>query len=182
MTDKSILNEGLDYHDMEGQLEPRITVDEYAAKMGKDHEIVTVTFIVKSKQAGKDLVDWLERGYDWVLDASLSEGEIEIGKYLVFMEMNRRSTAPTRILDILRDLETITALKLTEWTIEVDDEEYEPEEDILRQVIICNPNVYKVEKEKEGELNEMRQIAQLENKDIYTEDAYLRSIKTMAGL
>ena len=66
---KQILNEGLDYMDLEGQLLPRISVDEYSAKMGKDSEIVTVAFTVKSEAAGNDLVDWLERGYNFVLDA-----------------------------------------------------------------------------------------------------------------
>ena len=88
---KQLLNEGLDYHDMIDQIEPKITVDEYAAKMGKDSDIVTITFVVNSKLAGDDLVGWLERGYDYILDASVSEGEIEPGKFLVFAEMNRRS-------------------------------------------------------------------------------------------
>ena len=43
-----ILTEGLDYHDMKGQIDPRVSVDEYAAKMGEDSEIVTLTLILKS--------------------------------------------------------------------------------------------------------------------------------------
>ena len=102
----------LDYHDMVGQIYPKLTVDEYAAKMGKDSDIVTLTFLVKSKQVGEDLVDWLERGYEWVLDASVSDGEVEIGKYLVFAEMNRRSAVPSRIIEILDDLSTLTDISL----------------------------------------------------------------------
>ena len=75
---KQILNEGLDYMDLEGQLLPRISVDEYSAKMGKDSEIVTLAFTVKSEAAGNDLVDWLERGYDYVLDASLKIGRAHV--------------------------------------------------------------------------------------------------------
>ena len=105
-----ILNEGLDYHDLEGIVIPRLTVDEYAAQMGKDSEIVTIAFIVKNKQAGEDLSDWFERGYDFVLDAQVSDGELSSGKYLVFVEMNRRTTVPERIITLLDDLETLTAL------------------------------------------------------------------------
>ena len=76
----------LDYMDLEGQLNDKVTVDEYAAKMGPDNDIVTLTFISNSKLAAEDLVTWFERGYDWVLDASVSEGEIEPGKWLVFVE------------------------------------------------------------------------------------------------
>lgn len=86
-----ILNEGLDYHDLEGQMDPTVTVDEYAAHMGRDSEIVTLSFVTHSEAAGNDLADWFERGYDYVLDAEVSDGEVSPGKYLVFVEMNRLS-------------------------------------------------------------------------------------------
>ena len=53
-----ILNEGLDYHDLVGQLEPTVSVDEYKAKMGKDSDVVTLAFYIKSEAAGDDLVNW----------------------------------------------------------------------------------------------------------------------------
>ena len=71
----TIIKESLDYMDMVGQMEPKVSVDEYAAKMGPDHEVVTLSFIVKSNLAADDLVFWFEKGYDFVLDASASEGE-----------------------------------------------------------------------------------------------------------
>lgn len=179
---KQIIFEGLDFHDMENQLVPTVTVDEYAAKMGEDKDIVTLAFIVKSEAAGNDLVDWFERGYDWVLDASLSDGELTSGKWVLFVEMNRRSTVPSRIIELLSDLKTLTALDLNEWTVQVEDEDYEPEEQILKQVIICNPNEYKVEKEKEDELNEMRGIAGLDAKPIYEKDKEIKDFLSSAGL
>ena len=100
---KVIINEGLDYHDLEGQLLPQVTVDEYAAHMGNDSEIVTLAFTIRSEAAGNDLVDWFERGYDFVLDAQVSEGEVKPGQYLVFVEMNRRSSVPKRIIELLDD-------------------------------------------------------------------------------
>lgn len=177
-----IINEGLDYHDMEGQIEPTLTVDEYVAKMGKNKDIVTLTFVVKSEQVGKDLVDWLERGYDFVLDASVSEGELQVGKWLVFVEMNRRSTVPSRIIELLSDLKTLTNLKLTEWTIIVDDEEHDCDEDILKQVIILNPVKYEMNKEDEEELNEMREMAGLDRKPIYKKDNEILDFVSKAGL
>jgi len=182
MSDKFFITEGLDFNDMEGQVEPTVTVDEYEAKMGKNSDIVTLSFTVKSEQAGQDLVDWFERGYDFVLDASLSDGEVSTGQYIVFVEMNRRSTVPERIVELIKDLKTLTGLKLTDWTVEVEDEGYDPDEKILRQVIICNPGEYRQEKEKEDELNEMRNIAGLQPKAVYEESEYTKAIKNMAGL
>ena len=177
-----ILNEGLDYHDLEGQMDPTVTVDEYAAHMGKDSEIVTLAFVTHSEAAGNDLADWFERGYDYVLDAEVSEGEVSPGKYLVFVEMNRRSTVPERIIELITDLETLTDLPLKDWTIIIDDEEYEPDESIIKQRITISPHEYRKDVENEEELNEMREIAGLSTKPIHQQDEYIRKIKSMAGL
>ena len=185
MTNKTILNEGLDYHDLEGQMIPTVTVDEYAAHMGEDSEIVTLAFTIKSEAAGNDLVDWFERGYDFVLDAQVSEGEVKPGQYLVFVEMNRRSSVPKRIIELLDDLETLTAIPVKDWTIIVDEEEYSPEEEVLKQVITISPHDYREEVEvEEEEINEMRERAGLEVKVIHADkqDAEIKAFKAMAGL
>ena len=181
---KRILNEGLDYHDLVGQMIPEVTVDEYAAKMGEDDEIVTLAFTVKGKQVGEDLSDWFERGYDWVLDAQVSDGELVPGKYLVFVEMNRRTSTPERIIELLEDLETLTDLPVKEWTITVDDEEYEPNVEVLKQKIVLSPHDYRIDIEREEELNEMRVAAGMQPKDLYTEeqDSEIKAFKAMAGL
>jgi hypothetical protein len=183
MIKSQLLNEGLDFMDMEGQVLPKVTVDEYVAKMGKDSDIVTLSFTVKSEEAGNDLVDWFERGYKFVLDASLSEGEVTSGKWLVFVEMARRIAVPKHIIEMLSDLKNLTGFAVTDWTIEIDKEEFDADENILRQKIILNPNEYKVEKEKEDELNEMRAIAGLNHKSVFNEvDEELQKFKTIAGL
>jgi hypothetical protein len=185
MTNKTILNEGLDYHDLEGQMIPTVTVDEYAAHMGNDNEIVTLAFTIKSEAAGNDLVDWFERGYDFVLDAQVSEGEVKPGQYLVFVEMNRRSSVPKRIIELLDDLETLTDIPVKDWTIIVDEEEYSPEEEVLKQVITISPHDYREEVEvEEEEINEMRERAGLEVKVIHADkqDAEIKAFKSMAGL
>ena len=186
----TILNEGLDYMDMEGQVGDTITVDEYAARMGKDKDIVTITFTVNSKLAAEDLVAWFERGYDFVLDASVSDGELEPGKWLVFVEMDRRSKVPNRIITLLEDLQTLTGYKLKDWTVEIEGDELPAKEDVIREHMILNPNEYKEakadeeeeEEELEDDLNEMRVRAGLETKLFYTEDEYIKNLKAMAGM
>lgn len=177
----------LDYMDLEGQLKDKITVDEYAAKMGKDSDIVTITFTTNSKLAAQDLVTWFERGYDFVLDASVSDGEIEPGKWLVFVEMDRRSKVPNRIVTLLEDLENLTGMDLSDWTVEIDGDEYEASEEIMKEKMILNPNEYEDKKdleddENDEELNEMRLRAGLDVKTSYVEDEYIKNLKAIAGL
>lgn len=177
------LNEGLDYHDMKGQIDPKVSVDEYAAKMGEDSQIVTLTFILKNKEAAKDLVSWLEIGYDYILDASVSDGEVEPGKWLVFVEMKRRSNVPEKIVQILKDLQTLTDRDVKDYVLKINDEEYDANEDVLKQVIILNPREYEREKGEDEELNEMRQIAGLPNKKVYTDiDMEIKDYMNKAGL
>jgi hypothetical protein len=178
----TVLNESLDYMDMKDQIGDTITVDEYSAKMGKDKDIVTITFTTHSKLAAEDLVTWFERGYDFVLDASVSEGELEPGKWLVFAELDRRSKVPNRIITLLSDLETLTDIKLKDWKVEIEGDEYAADEDVIREHMILNPNVYKDEKEVDEELNEMKLRAGIDVSTAYVEDEYIKNIKAMAGM
>jgi hypothetical protein len=173
----------LDYMDLKGQLRDEITVDEYAAKMGMDSDIVTVTFITHSNLAAKDLVTWFERGYDFVLDASVSEGEIEPGIWLVFVEMDRRSKVPNRICTLLSDLETLTDIKLKDWTVDIEGDKIAADEERIRDKMILNPNEYKAVKEADEKLNEFRNLAGLDVKSpVYEEDEYIKNLKAIAGM
>lgn len=178
----TILTEGFDYRDLEGILLPRVSVDEYRAHTGTDAEMVTLTFVVKGEQAGKDLASWFERGYDYIVDAKVSDGELSDGKYLVFVEMSRRRSVPAKLIDLLEDLETLSGIKLDDWTVKVDGENYEADENILNNVIITSSAEYKRDKERAGELNEMRQIAGLDNVNYHEVDSEIKKIKTIAGL
>lgn len=178
------LNEALDHLDMEDMIGDTITVDEYAAKTGDDKDIVTVTFKVFSKLAGKDLVTWLERGYDWVLDASISDGELEPGIWLVFVEMERRSKVPKNIVTMLEDLESLTGMKLSDWIVEIDGDKYDADIDTIRDKMILNPNQYhELRQQEEIEVNEMRQLAGLETKILHkADDEYIKHLKSIARI
>lgn len=176
-----IINEALDYHDLVNMVVPIITVDKYEAKLGEDDEIVTITFTVKGKQVGDDLVDWLERGYDYILDAQTSEGEVSPGKWLVFVEMDRRTKVPERIVEMIEDMVTLTDLPLKDWTVIVEEEEYEVDVGILKSKLILSPHQYR--QIKETDLNEMRELSGLQPKNIFTEkDNLLKDFIAKAGL
>lgn len=174
------LFEGLDYMDMVNQIEPNVSIDEYVAKMGDDKDIVTITFTVKSELVGNDLVEWFERGYDFILDASVSSGESKFGKWLVFVELERKNSVPSQLIEMLKDLETLTNLHLDDWEIKVDGKMYKPNVDTLKQVVILSPYQYKNIKDKE--LNEMRMVANLDMKNNYNNDKMIKDMKAIAGL
>lgn len=176
------LDEALDHLDLQRMVSPRLSVDEYVAHMGENRDIITLAFIVTGKQAAEDLSSWFERGYDWVLDAKVSDGEVESGKYLVFVELKRRTSAPERIVELLEDMQTLTDIKLTEWTVVVDNEETDANADTLSQMIVTSPLEYKKDVEREDEMNEWRELAGIERKRLYEIDKDIREFLTRGGL
>jgi hypothetical protein len=184
-----IINEGMDYHDMKGQINPVVSIDEYSAKMGDDSDIVTITFITNSKLSAEDLVSWLELGYDFILDASVSEGELSQGKWLVFVEMKRRSNVPDKLMEILSDLETLTDKPIDKYKIKINDKLFDADKNLIKNNMILTPADYnlnnKEEKEADEELNDFREIAGLPSKKIYNKDTLdeeIRKYISNAGL
>lgn len=109
------IRESFEVGDLAGVLEPKIHIDEFRSQIGKDDEIIVFSFLINDKTAAIDLVDFLERGYDFILDADISDSEMKPGSYLVFVEMMRRKRVIEHVGKILSDLSAATGLSLNEW-------------------------------------------------------------------
>ena len=81
------LNEGLLAGDLKMLVNNIFEVDSYASKMGDDQDIVVLSFTVEDQGPAQDLVTFMENGYDFVLDADHSPGELSDGKYQVILEL-----------------------------------------------------------------------------------------------
>jgi hypothetical protein len=176
------LNESLQHLDFENQMIPILGIDKYASTIGGDDDFITLSFTTKSKAGANDLVNWLERGYDWLVDAETSPGEVTNGKFLVFAELNRRSHSPKRIIEILKDLETLTGLESEKWKLNIGEEMYPASEETIKKHIALSPLEYK--EQHETELNEMRVIAGLEEVTIYNDkkDPEIQAMQRQAGI
>ena len=92
---------GLRAGDLHDLVKPVFEVDSYRSKMGSDANIVVVSFSVMEQQAAKDLVDFIEKGYNFVLDADATPGEIDEGIYKVFVEIERNPRVSSQVLELL---------------------------------------------------------------------------------
>ena len=92
---------GLRAGDLHDLVKPVFEVDSYKSKMGNDENIVVVSFSVMEQQAAKDLVDFIEKGYNFVLDADATPGEIDEGIYKVFVEMERNPKIAAQVSELL---------------------------------------------------------------------------------
>ena len=75
-------------------------IDSFKSKMGDDKNIVVLSFSARTKESANDLMNFIEKGYPFVLDADVSSGEQPDGTYKVFVEMERSVDIPMQILEI----------------------------------------------------------------------------------
>ena len=176
------LFESLGFRDLEGLLKPTIHVDEFSSKMGDDDDIIVISFFVRDAQAAKDLMMWFEKGYDFVLDADRSPGEIRPGRYLVYVELRRRSTAGGNVEQLLDDLNTLTEWEdSSAWTMHYRDQEIPFTRDAFDATVPLTPRAYRERYEKD--LNEVRVAAGLPVVANYDRrDRALQAIQSAAGI
>ncbi len=172
--------ESLEYKDLVGLLKPSIHIDEFASKMGDDDDVIVISFYVRDQQAAKDLMNWFEKGYDYIIDADRSPGEIKPNRYLVYIEMMRRSNAGAHIEEILRDLETLTEFKTRDWTMHYEGKETPFSRDEFDSQVPLTPAAYR--SQKENDLNEWRQRAGLDAKPIFERDRLMKQLQNAAGI
>lgn len=95
-----------DLHDLIDRI---VEIDSYKSKMGSDKDIVTVAISVRSHDAAKDLVSFIERGYSFVLDAEDTSGEQRDGMYRVFVELDRTRNSVDDILELFDGISKVSS-------------------------------------------------------------------------
>jgi len=109
------LFEGLEHGDLRRLVTPRLHIDEFESKMGADEDIIVLSFKVAGKEPAYNLMNFIERGYEWVLDADVSAGELDDGEYLVFVEVERDSAAVKNIYQLVEDILNLTGQAISDW-------------------------------------------------------------------
>jgi len=98
---------GLRSGDLESLVYHIFEIDSFASKMGDDKNIITLSFSVKDKAPADDLVQFLESGYSFILDADATSGEQSDGTYKVFVELQRDKSANENIMEIIDGLKKL---------------------------------------------------------------------------
>lgn len=104
------LNEELRAGDLHELVNNIFEIDSYASKMGSDEDIVVLSFTVENREPADDLVNFVERGYDFVLDADVTPGELNDGRYKVFVEIERNRRIGEQIMEILDGVGKLTGI------------------------------------------------------------------------
>jgi len=175
--------ESFEAGDLKLVLEPKIQIDEFSSKIGKDDEICVLSFIVNDRQAAIDLVDFFEKGYDFILDADISASEIKPGSYLVFVELLRRMRIIPQIFKMISDLEAASGLSRKEWKFRyvTGKEYYTLNKEELKKHVPLSPKSYR--ERVVTPIKEMQKLSGIPvNESFSKDDAIIQVLQHAAGI
>ena len=136
------LVEGLRKDDLKDMIDHLFTIDQYQSKMGDDKNTLVLRFRAASKEPAIDLMEFIEKGYSFVLDADTSSGEEKDGSYSVFVELERTEHAPEEIKDLLSGIGQLCGCTLWKFRWYRDTEGHKFDVKTAQQVIPLTPEAY----------------------------------------
>jgi hypothetical protein len=182
---RSKLKEGLEKGDLERLVSSKISIDEYKSKMGSDEEIVVVSFTLQGKEPALDLVNFVEKSYEWVADADVSSGEVFDGSYIVFVEIERTPDIAEQIIELLDDLERLTEHKVKDWDIEYakTKQTIKPDVESLKSAIPGTPHDYRtIVKRQSNEIDQLKTAAGIKVNTVAPKNDFTESLRISAGI
>ena len=138
------LREGLEGGDLKRLVHTEMHVDEFKSKLGRDEDVVVISLKVIGKEPATDIVNFVEKGYEWVIDADVSSGEMDDGDYIVFIECDRDPSVASNVMSMMHDLMNLTEQDIGEWRVRYRNGRERPlSEETLEDLIPKTPSEYK---------------------------------------
>ena len=179
----SNLFEGLEASDLKRLIHTELHVDEFKSKLGDDCDVVVLSFKVDNKEPAGDLVSFIEKGYDWVIDADVSAGEMDDGDYIVFVELDRNPDVADNIMKLMDDLMNLTAGTTDEWRVRYykSHKETTLSLEALHDLIPDTPEAYNKAYGQES-LDKLKTAAGVDVTTKAPKNDYTESLRNLAGI
>ncbi len=186
-----LIFEGFDAGDLHRMVDPLLDIDRYSSKMGDDRDVVVLSVLVYGESASNDLVEHIEKTFNFVLDADVSNSEDTNGYYTVFVELERRHGVCDKILDIISNVLLLTTQPLKSWKFSYmkSKKKYPLNVKIMEKIIPETPSAYDdiynkedTDKSAKRELEEFKLIAglPLKEKSSLSSDPEIARLQTIA--
>ena len=189
------ISEGAMKGDLKRLVVPELIIDRFKSKMGEDDDIVVLAYMTINKEPAVDLVNFFETGYSFILDADVSTGEVMPDRYLVFVELSRRTKSIEQIIKITEEMLNLTDQTLDEWKFSygpVEDErkveKYPLTVEELERHLPTSPKEYRdrIEakqkpKQDDDEIAALKTSAGLPVNQTAPNDEFIESLKTLSG-
>lgn len=173
----------IEYGDLKRLVHDELHIDEFSSKLGNNEDVITVSLKVAGKEPGQDICAFIEKGYDWVLDADVSPGEMEDGDYIVFIELPRDEQCIEHILEFMTDLMNLTEQKIEEYRVRYRHQSVEHPLDIetLKRVVPCSAAEYKRMYGKQ-EIDQLKTAAGIKVDTKAPKNDFTESLRVAAGI
>lgn len=134
--------EGLRRADLKNSVDNLFTVDQFQSKMGDDKDTIVLRFRAADKEPAQDLMEFVERGFNFVLDADVSSGEEKDGKYSIFVELERTKHAPAQMKELINGISQLC--DCTDWRFRwyKDIKGYDFSEETFKDCVPLTPEEY----------------------------------------
>ena len=106
-----MINESLRSNDLRHFIKKVFEIDSFKSKIGNDSDVIVLSFTVDGEDPAKDLENFIEMGYEFVIDADVSTGESDDGTYKVFVEIERTRYATEQIRELLDGVQKLANLE-----------------------------------------------------------------------
>lgn len=136
------LNEGLRPLDLDNLVSDLFEIDTFRSKMGEDRDICVLSFQVKDRQPAIDMMEFIEKGFNFVLDADISSGENNDGEYTVFVEIPRKPKLKEYIKEIADGVRRLTGINEWYFRYHKSFERHKVDETTLEQYVPNSPIAY----------------------------------------
>jgi len=138
-----MINESLRPRDLRHFVKTVFEIDSYKSKVGNDADVVVLSFTVGSEDPAKDLENFIEMGYEFVIDADVSSGETDDGTYKVFVELERTRHVGKQVRELISGVEKIADIDAMRFRYFKSFKSQEATEENLEAAIPTDANGYK---------------------------------------
>ena len=106
-----ILTESLRAGDLRNLVKKVFEIDSFKSKVGRDEDVCVLSFTVDEQDPARDLENFFEMGYNFILDADVTPGEMDDGKYRVYVEIERSRHLGEQISELVEGVKKLTGLE-----------------------------------------------------------------------
>lgn len=173
----------IEHGDLKRLVHNEIHIDEFESKLGKNRDVVVLSLKVAGKEPGQDICAFVEKGYDWVLDADVSSGEMNDGDYIVFIELPRDQDCVAHIMEMMEDLMNLTEQDLTDYRVRYrhDQTDNSLDEQTLKQMIPSSATEYDARYGKK-EIDSLKTASGMKVDTKAPKNDFTESLRVAAGI
>jgi len=162
--------------DLRDMMDNVFEIDSFSSKMGADKDIVTLSFSLKEKAPADDLMNFLERGYGFILDADVTSGEQSDGTYKVFVELARDNDVHDNIMEIIDGVKNLSEIEDFKFRYYKNWRSQDLSQQTLEELVPSDPDNYglKVEESRMSNYKEFFSKSYLDQIDLKENFLFIR--------